>query len=134
MQLNLQPFLENDLVVIRPLKDDDFENLFKVASDPLIWEQHQNKNRYTREEFTLFFNEALTSKGALLILDGKTKKVIGSSRFKLIDEVEDVVEIGWSFLGREYWGGTYNREMKKLMINYALEFSKTIIFYKVLFK
>ena len=129
MELKLQPALENDKVKLRPLKESDFELLYAVAEDPLIWEQHQNKDRHTRENFTKFFNEAITSKGALVILDSKTDKIIGSSRFKIVEESDGVVEIGWSFLGKEYWGGKYNREFKKLMVNYALQNYKYVVFY-----
>lgn len=129
MNFNLQPLLENDLVLLRPLKEEDFKPLFDVASDPLIWEQHQNKDRYTRESFTQFFNEAIASKGAMIIFDKKSNEVIGSSRFKIIDESEGVIEIGWSFLGKKYWGGHYNREFKKLMVNHALQSCKKVVFY-----
>lgn len=129
MNFDLQPFLENDLVIIRPLKGEDFEDLFKVASDSLIWEQHQNKDRYILKEFNRFFEESLISQGALLIQDGQSKNVIGSSRFKIVDEIDSVVEIGWSFLARHYWGGLYNREVKKLMVNYALKSCGNVVFY-----
>ena len=129
MNLNLQPFLENDIVALRPLKQLDFDALYSVASDPLIWEQHQNKDRHTHVNFMKFFNESIAAKGALVIIDVKTEKIIGSSRFKIGDESHSVVEIGWSFLGRTYWGGDYNREFKKLMINYALQYCKYVVFY-----
>lgn len=129
MNFNLQPILVNDLVVLKPLRREDFEELLKAASDPLIWEQHQNKDRHTKEAFNQFFDEACESKGALVIHDQKSDKIIGSSRFRIIDESRGVVEIGWSFLGREYWGGRYNQEFKKLMVNYALQSFKTVIFY-----
>ena len=38
--MNLQPILENENVKLLPLQEDDFEVLYQVASDPLIWEQH----------------------------------------------------------------------------------------------
>lgn len=129
MTFDLQPFLKSDLVIIRPLRGEDFEDLFKVASDSLIWEQHQNKNRHDLHEFTPFFKESLSSRGALLIQDWQSKNVIGSSRFKIVDEIDSVVEIGWSFLARQYWGGLYNREVKKLMVNYALESCRKVVFY-----
>lgn len=129
MNLDLQPILEDDLLLIRPLKIEDFQELFKLASDPLIWEQHQNKNRYTLESFTKFFDEGIASNGALAILDKQSEQLIGSSRYKMLNEVEGVVEIGWSFLSREYWGGQYNRAFKKLMINYALQYCNQIVFY-----
>ena len=55
--MNLQPTLENENVKLVPLQETDFERLYDVASDPLIWEQHPNKDRYKREIFqTFFFN------------------------------------------------------------------------------
>lgn len=129
MDLSLQPFLENDLVRLHPLMQSDFDFLYAAASDPLIWEQHQNYDRFTLENFTVFFNEAIASKGALAIIDVKSSAVIGSSRFRIIDESNGVIEIGWSFLAKKYWGGNYNRQFKILMINYALQYFKSVIFY-----
>ena len=128
MAFNLQPILKSDLVTLRPVVEKDFEPLFKVAADPLIWEQHQSKDRHTKEAFTHFFNEALQSSAAFVIIDNMGQ-IIGSTRFRIIDEAELVVEIGWSFLSRDYWGGRYNREFKKLMVNYALKFFKCVVFY-----
>ncbi len=129
MDLDLQPILENDLISLRPLDQGDFKALFKVASDPLIWEQHQNKDRHTQEAFTQFFNEALQSRAAFVIIQNSTGQIIGSSRFRVIERLESVIEIGWSFLSRDYWGGRYNREFKKLMINYVLQSFERVVFY-----
>lgn len=129
MHFNLQPFLENDLVRLRPLGQADFEHLYTIASDPLIWEQHQNKDRHTLENFTEFFKDSMNSKGALVIIDAKTDIVIGSSRFKIIDKSNKIIEIGWSFLSRNCWGGHYNRSFKKLMVNHALQYFEHVIFY-----
>jgi len=129
MDFSLQPFLENDLVRLRPLSQSDFEQLYAIASDPLIWEQHQNKDRHTFENFTRFFKDSLNSKGALVIVDAKTDSLIGSSRLKISDKSNKTIEIGWSFLSRGYWGGPYNRAFKELMINYALQHFEYVIFY-----
>ena len=77
----IQPILQNEFVKLVPLKETDFEILYKVASDPLIWEQHPNKNRWQREVFQNFFKGAIESKGAFLIYDAVTNEPIGSSRF-----------------------------------------------------
>lgn len=129
MKFNLQPYLESDLVVLKPLRPSDFNRLYRTASDPLIWEQHQNKDRHTLEVFTLYFKDSITSGGALSITDKASGKIIGSSRFKIINKKEGVVEIGWTFLNRNYWGGTYNGEIKKLMVNHVLENAKKAVFY-----
>lgn len=116
------------LVELRPLRGEDADDLFAVASDPLIWEQHPARDRYKPEVFGAFFRESLASRGALVALEGKNGKIIGSSRFHGYNEEASEVEIGWTFLARAYWGGKYNREMKQLMLRYALQFVKRVVF------
>ena len=106
----LQPHLVGNLIEVRPLRPDDWESLFAVASDPLIWEQHPASDRYQEEVFREFFREALQSGGALVVIDRNTHEIIGSSRYFGLDAAEREIEIGWTFLSRSYWGGAYNRE------------------------
>lgn len=129
IQFDSQPFLEGKLVKIHPLLDTDFEELFAVSSDPLIWEMHPEKNRYQRETFEKFFKAALESKGAMAVLDASNNKLIGSSRFLGFDEEKNRVEIGYTFLARAYWGRGYNRELKKLMLEHAFKYVENIFFY-----
>jgi len=119
----------DDLITLRPLIDSDFEPLYEIAKDPLIWEQHPCFNRYRSKEYSEFFNDSLKSKGALIIIDKQNDKIIGSSRFKPVKKADNAIEIGWSFLSRNYWGGKYNRSMKTLMIDYAFKYMDDIIFY-----
>jgi len=126
--MNLQPTLENDLVILRPLSENDFEALYGVAKDPLIWEQHPIA-RYKKAVYSEFFKDSMNSKGALIIIDKSNDGTIGSTRFKPVNNVKNAVEIGWSFLARKYWGGKYNKSVKQLMINYAFEFVEDIVFY-----
>jgi RimJ/RimL family protein N-acetyltransferase len=128
MPFDLQPILKGQLLELRPLRAEDFRDLYDVAADPLIWEQHPNKDRYKEEVFKLFFREALESGGALIAIDSKDGRVIGSSRFHAYDEEKSEIEIGWTFLARSHWGGTYNREMKQLMLRHAFGFVSSVIF------
>ena len=128
MPFDLQPVLKGKLLELRPLRADDFPALHDVASDPLIWELHPNPDRYTVEVFTEFFREAMESGGALIATDNRDGRVIGSSRFFGYDEERSEVEIGWTFLARPCWGGTYNREMKQLMLQHAFRFVKCVVF------
>lgn len=126
----LQPnHLENELIKLRPLQEADFKELYLVASDPLIWEQHPNKMRYQRAIFQIYFDGALLSKGAFLILDSKTDEFIGSSRFYDLDAKEKSVLIGYTFIGRKFWGKGYNKALKELMINYAFQYVDKIYFH-----
>ena len=128
MSFDYQPVLTGDLVELRPLRSEDYDDLYAVAADPLIWEQHPDRNRYEEGRFQEFFREALVSGGALIAVDAKTQRVIGSSRFHGYDEGRSEVEIGWSFLGRSYWGGMYNGQMKELMLRHAFRFVKSVVF------
>jgi N-acetyltransferase len=129
MRFDLQPHLKGELIELRPLRPDDWEHLFAVASDRLIWEQHPESDRYKEEVFKLFFKGALESGGAFVVIDTKNKQIIGSTRFYGYDPEKSEVEIGWTFLARKYWGGQYNREMKQLMLAHAFKFVENVIFY-----
>jgi len=128
MPFDLQPVLEGELVRLRPLRPDDWDDLYAVASDPLIWEQHPIHDRYKEDVFKGFFREALESGGALLAIAAKNGQVIGSSRFYGYDEDKGQIEIGWTFLARSHWGGIYNKEMKQLMLRHAFGFVNSVIF------
>lgn len=119
MGLDRQPVLEGELVRLRPLRAEDWDALFAVASDPLIWEQHPNRDRFQEPVFRGFFQQGLECGGALLALDAQTGEVIGSSRFDNYDPDAGEVEIGWTFLARSRWGGPHNAEMKRLMLDHA---------------
>jgi RimJ/RimL family protein N-acetyltransferase len=128
MAFDLQPVLEGQLVRLRPLLAADFDDLYRVARDPLIWEQHPARERYKEGVFRAFFREALESGGALIATDSKAGQVIGSSRFNGYDQEKSEVEIGWTFLARSHWGGSYNGEMKQLMLRHAFQFVNHVIF------
>ena len=124
----LQPHLVGELLELRPLQPDDWDALFAVASDPLIWEQHPSSDRYQEGVFREFFREALECGGAFVAIDRKTQTIVGSSRYFGYDAAASEVEIGWSFLARSHWGGTYNGEMKRLMLDHAFQFVGNVIF------
>jgi len=127
--LNRQPTLIGQLVHLQPLVENDFDELFKAASDPLIWELHPQPNRHQPEVFRSFFNEALGSQGALAIRDLQSKTIIGTSRFYDYSSENSSVVVGYTFLARPFWGGRYNFDLKKLMVNFALNDVKTVYFH-----
>lgn len=128
LEFDLQPVLYGRLIELRPLVPQDFDALFRAASDPLIWEQHPENDRYKREVFENFFDGALESKGAFAVIDRKSGKIIGSSRYCNLNAAEREVEIGWTFLERSYWGGEYNGELKRLMLEHAFRFVGRVLF------
>ena len=99
MTFEFQPTLEGKVVTVHPLQPQDYDDLYKVAADPLIWEQHPAKNRYREAEFQKFFQESLASGGALIVTDSQSNQVIGSSRFHGYKAQPSEIEIGWTFFG-----------------------------------
>jgi RimJ/RimL family protein N-acetyltransferase len=128
MAFELQPVLRGERLWLRPLREEDWDQLFAVASDPLIWEQHPVPDRYKEEVFRGFFREAMESGGAFVVLDARDDRLIGSSRYLGHDPDRSEIEIGFTFLARAYWGGAYNREMKDLMLQHAFRFVRHVVF------
>lgn len=127
--MDRQPTLEGERLLLRPLRADDWDGLYAVASDPLVWEVHPAHDRWQEPVFRAFFADALAKRGALVVIDKQTGAIVGSSRYQNFYEEDDgSVEIGWTFLDRNYWGGDSNRELKRLMLAHALKFVERVHF------
>ena len=121
--------MKGELVELRPLTPGDWNDLFAVASDSLIWEQHPESDRYKENVFRVFFREALECGGAFVVIDKSTQQIIGSTRFYGYDPEKSEIEIGWTFLARRYWGGRYNAEMKRLLLDHTFKFVENVVFF-----
>jgi N-acetyltransferase len=128
MMFDFQPYLDVELVVMRPMVEADFELLYAVASDPHIWAVHPTHERWQRPVFRANIDEAYAEKGGLVAIDNVTGGIIGFSRYSQVAVGPDDIEIGWSFLAREYWGGRYNRDMKRIMVAHALRAFDRVVF------
>ena len=128
--MELQPLhLKNELVELIPLQPAHFNELYLVAADPLIWEQHPNPDRYKKEVFENYFKGAIASKGAFLIKNILTGNAIGSSRFYDYVPEKSEIKIGYTFFSRDCWGKPFNKEVKILMLNYILQYVENVIFH-----
>ncbi|ULQ54672.1 GNAT family N-acetyltransferase [Flavihumibacter fluvii] len=127
---NCQPtHLADDLIWLAPLQAGDFEQLYAVGSDPLIWAGHPQLDRYKKEKFQVYFDEAVKGKNALLVFDKASNELIGSSRFYAFQPEISRVAIGYTFLAHKYWGGRYNLAMKTLMLNHAFTTVESVVFH-----
>lgn len=129
MNFSIQPTLQNDHIILFPLQESDFEELYAVASDPKVWEQHPNKDRWKREVFQNFFNGAMESKGAFRIVDKSTGETIGCTRYYDYNEMENFILIGYTFYGTSSWGKGINPQVKKLMLDYIFQFVPKVQFH-----
>lgn len=123
-----QPILENELVLLRPTRYSDYEELYQAASDPLIWEQHPAYNRHERAEFNSFFEDSIACGKSFVIIDKRTGKIIGSTRYYDYEPENSSVKIGFTFLDRAHWGGSFNAANKQLLIDHAFRFVDKVIF------
>ncbi len=126
---NIQPCLDGDDVSVRPLDINDYEKLFSVALDRLIWAGHPSKHRYLEKEFLEWFKSALDSNAALVVLDRPGKEIIGSTRFYFPPEKGMDLSIGFTFLARKHWGGATNFKVKSIMLNYAFTWYEAVWFH-----
>jgi RimJ/RimL family protein N-acetyltransferase len=127
--MDRQPVLEGERLLLRPLRESDWDALYAVASDRELWAVHPSHDRWQEPVFRAFFDDAMAKGGALAIIDRETGAVIGSSRFQDYDPADGgSVEIGWSFIPRSYWGRGYNAEFKGLMLEYAFGYVRRVLF------
>ncbi|PSL23032.1 GNAT family N-acetyltransferase [Chitinophaga ginsengisoli] len=129
MTFDIQPILENERAILYPLREDDFDDVYAVASDPKIWEQHPNKERWKEDVFRTFFDGAIQSKGAFKIVDKATGRVAGSTRFYDYNEAENSICIGYTFYARAYWGEGFNHSVKRIMMDYIFQFVSKVYFH-----
>ncbi len=61
-------------------------------------------------------------------MDVASGRVIGSSRYYDCSPAQSEVKIGYTFVAREFWGGGYNPEMKKLMLDHAFRYVDRVLF------
>ena len=128
MPFDFAPRLQGDSLRVRPIGDDDFEALYAVARDPLLWEQHPAKQRAQREVFAQWFTDALVQH-ALVVEHIATERVIGSSRYYQWHEHAREVAIGFTFIARDHWGGVTNAELKRVMLAHAFRWARTVWFH-----
>lgn len=112
--------LLTDHYEISPTVANDREELFAVASDPALWEQHNASDRYQRPVFDQLFQDGVDSGGALTIRKRVDGRVVGSFRYKIL--AEDSIEIGWTYLERSIWGTGANGEIKVAMMKHAYQY------------
>lgn len=126
---DFQPTLVGPRITVRPILATDWEDMFAAARDPEIWAQHPAPDRYQETVFRGYFDDALACGKAFAFVEQKNGEIIGSSRYNDYDPAASEIEIGWTFLTRAYWGGSYNAEIKALMLDHAFKYVETVLFW-----
>ena len=114
---------------LEPLTPNDFDALYAVANDPLLWEQHPEADRWKRSKFQHFFDGGIANDlGCFVIKEKRSRRAAGSSRFYGYDEADRCIRIGYTFIARELWGTPANREIKEAMLMRAFNVVDRVFF------
>lgn len=121
--------LEGATVDLIPLEKEHLEELYQASADKELWRLVPT-DCSDRDTFYDNYQDALTAreKGIqypFVIIDKRTQKIIGSTRFFEIYEADKKLEIGWTWITQEYWGSVVNLECKLLLLTYCFEVLKT---------
>ena len=126
MNLNCKEeiILENDRALLRPLSLTDFDVLLPIAVADRTLLQYSPSPIYSPELLSAYIETALNAKAAenrypFIIYDKQTQSYAGSSSFLNINNANKVVEIGHTWLGRQFQQTGLNRNCKSLLLNYA---------------
>ncbi|MBL6864159.1 MAG: GNAT family N-acetyltransferase [Rhodospirillales bacterium] len=127
--INFKIDLENDKIALIQTKISHFDEIYLVASNRVIWEQHPEKDRWRRNKFEKFFKAGIENNlGCFSIYDKNLNKKIGLTRFYSYNEDDNAVRIGYTFIDPEYWGTGCNKQIKKLMLDYAFKYIDKVYF------
>ena len=127
--MNFKSHFEDSTISLFQIKKENFEELYLVARDPVIWEQHPENDRWTKEKFSIFYKNGLQNKfGFLLIFDKLKNEIIGSTRFYSYNKMDKAIRIGFTFISQQYWGTSINFQVKKMMLDYTFKYLDKVYF------
>jgi RimJ/RimL family protein N-acetyltransferase len=110
-------------VRLEPLRAEHAARLLPVALDPALWEWTTTQVR-TAAELDAYVEEALRGEAAgtalpFATIDVASGRAVGSTRFANASPVDRRVEIGWSWVARDFQRTAVNTEAKLLMLEHA---------------
>lgn len=125
MLFDKEIILEDEKVLLRPVISSDIDGFRDIFFDPEIWE-HTVSKIANEEELHGFINEAQSNiqnkiRYTFTIVDKISGEIAGTSSYGNYSEYDSCVEIGWSYLGRKFWGSRVNPHAKFLLLRYAFE-------------
>lgn len=117
--------LENENVLLRPMYLDDIEEFVPLTSDQSLW-QYFVSDLSVRAELQEWLNLAIQEREQknripFTIVDKTGGEIIGTSSFGNISLRDSRIEIGWTWLGRQYHGRGFNPQVKYLMLKHGFE-------------
>ena len=124
--LSKEYILEDDVVLLRPLRADDYEHLLPFAlNEPEIW-KFSLFPAAGEEGLKSYIDTALASKAAgteypFIIFDKRTGKYAGSTRFYDIQLNNRSLQLGYTWYGKAFQGTGLNKHCKLLLLQLAFD-------------
>jgi RimJ/RimL family protein N-acetyltransferase len=121
MSLDPNLILENTKILLRPIARQDFSVLQSLAADPSLW-IYFTHDLSIEGGFEDWVKPALEGERLqFAIFEKNQNRLVGSTAFGNYVPRDQRIEIGWTWLGKEFHGSKINYEMKMLMLDYAFE-------------
>jgi RimJ/RimL family protein N-acetyltransferase len=117
--------LDGENVVLLPLQESHFDALYDAASNPEIWEltsvNYSDPVIFHQSNTTALKDKEKGTVYPFVIVDKQTDTIIGTTRFLEISAADKKLEIGVTWIKKEFWGSTVNMECKYLLLEYCFE-------------
>lgn len=130
MTLNFNPeidyILEDDRVLLRPLKESDLEFLLPFAlNEPDTW-KYSYLSAKGEDGMIKYIDDAMNAKATgkeypFIVYDKQTRSYAGSTRFYDIQPVFQTVQLGYTWYGEKFRGTGLNKHCKFLLLQFAFE-------------
>lgn len=112
---------EDDRVILHPIAKEHLGELENLAADPELWKffTHDLSNTDGFEAWCLpaMSGERLQ----FVVIEKSSGKIVGSTALGNFSPRDGRIEIGWTWLGRDFQGQGFNQAMKKLLLTYCFE-------------
>ena len=117
--------LKSNKITLLPLEKEHLDDLFVASSNKEIWAL-TSVDYSVKDVFYPNFNKALTDRDngiayPFIIVHNESDTIIGTTRLLEIHPNDRKIEIGVTWIGKEFWGTTINLECKLLLLEYCFE-------------
>lgn len=123
--LDFNLILQTDKVILRPMISDDFNSFEILTKDKSMW-IYFTSDLSDRADLHYWIDTAFSdmenkTRLAFTIIEKSSDNPVGSTSFGNISFRDRRIEIGWTWISREFQGKGVNSQIKYLMLKYAFE-------------
>jgi N-acetyltransferase len=123
---NTEYVLEDDRVLLRPLKETDIQFLLPFAiNEPETW-KYSHQSGEGEQGMRTYISGALKNRATgteypFIVYDKQTSSYAGSTRFYDINPQWQTVQLGYTWYGGKFRGTGINKHCKFLLLQFAFE-------------